>query len=143
MESDEGDNPGPLDGLYQSKPSGAQNRKAAKASAKSKLAPFDAALRAQLDRIGPPPADPAQRTLWMQKLTAFVSWAAATGEIGPGQAARLKIILDGANAHGRNVMKALDKDRQKKIAERLGLLEEADDGLDEYPAVVGEARRSQ
>jgi hypothetical protein len=142
-ESDDSDEPSPLDGLYQSKPSGAQNRQAEKARTKGRLAPFDLALAAELQKIGPPPADPLDLALWHQRLAGFVSWAAATGNIGPGQAARLKIMLDGVNAGGRNVVKANDRKRQKKIAERLGLLEEADDGLDEYPAVVGQARRAQ
>jgi hypothetical protein len=143
--NDNGEAPGPLDDRYQRQPSGAQKRKAAKASSKSRLAPFDEALQEQLKVIGPPPADPVKLALWHQQLAGFVSWAAATGQIGPGQAVRLKIMLDGVNAGGRNVVKALDRDRQRRVAERLGLTEEPDDGLDDYPdpAVVGSPRRAK
>lgn len=133
------DGPSPLDNLVQfKKPSGSQNRAKAAASptaaGQSDIDQFEDEIREQFKRRGPPPRnDPRALILWQQEGVAIVQWAYEIGNIGPMQHVRLKGILESVRTGGMIAVKALDKKKQKEIADRLGLGEEKDDGLDEYP----------
>lgn len=133
------DAPGPLDNLVAfKKPSGASNRAKAAASptaaGQSEIDHFDKEILAQFKRLGPPPLkDTRALVLWQQSGAAIVQWAYMIGSIGPAQHVRLKGILESVRTGGMIAVKALDKKKQKEIADRLGLGEEKDDDLSDYP----------
>ena len=120
------------------KESGAQGRKrrAAEAAAlgDDELAHFDEMISAELFTLGPPPVgDPARLTVWQQAITGVATWAFATGNLAPAQVARLKGILESVRTGGMVAVKAIDRDLLGKIAERLGMKDKPDDGLDPLP----------
>lgn len=109
------------------------------------LAAFDPAVQEQLDRLGPPPiADPLRLIVWLNQLAGIAAWAYAVGRIGPGQTSRLRGMLESIRSGGMTSSKAVERQLQRKVAKKVGLIEESkNDGLDAYPrrnaAVVGEA----
>jgi hypothetical protein len=73
--------------------------------------------------LGSPPVGAVQSIIWGNRVVSLVTWAAAVGPMSAKAMARRRGILDAIKAMGLTNSKAVDKQIQKQVMQRLGVTE--------------------
>lgn len=110
-------------------PGGAQKAAERQADPDRKIAPLSEEMQQNIRGLGRPPRDPADLTVWFQRLMGEIAIDALLGDVGPGQVARMNVALSAADKAGKHAVKAIDRSKQTEVAKRVGVgSDESDDG---------------